>query len=146
MTNLANPTWTAPRDSADRSVIVTPCDPIEMRLLEVRIPWEPSSIVEDSDRKNVYFELKDTAIIEFLRHQENMLAEEGGLLNSCVAKHGLLMQNRRQAGVRLRQRQTHRRSAPQVRQLDVQRYREAHRQVANAGRQRVRTQPAGHRR
>ncbi len=90
MTNLANPTWTAPRDSADRSVIVTPCDPIEMRLLEVRIPWEPSSFVEDSDRKNVYFELKDTAIIEFLRHQENMLEEEGGLLNSCLAKHGLL--------------------------------------------------------
>jgi len=90
MTNLANPTWNAPRDSADRSVIVTPCDAIEMRLLGVRIPWEPSSFVEKSDRKNIYFELNDAAITEFLRHQENMLEEEGGLLNSCLAKHGLL--------------------------------------------------------
>ena len=90
MTNLANPTWTAPRDSADRSVIVTPSDPIEMRLLEVRIPWEPSSFVEDSDRKNVYFELKDSGVIAFLQHQEDMLTEEGGLLNSCLAKLGLL--------------------------------------------------------
>ena len=85
-----NPVWTAPRESADRSVNVTPCDPVEMRLLDVRIPWEPSSFVEDSDRKNVYFELKDSGVIAFLQHQEDMLAEEGGLLNSCLAKPGLL--------------------------------------------------------
>ena len=92
MTDLGsiNPVWTAPRESADRSVNVTPCDPIEMRLLDVRIPWEPSSFVEDSDRKNVYFELKDSGVIAFLQHQEDMLAEEGGLLNSCLAKPGLL--------------------------------------------------------
>ena len=89
MTSLEtrNVVWTAPRESADRSVNVTPCEPIEMRLLEVRIPWEPSSFVEDT---NVYFELKDATIIEFLQHQENVLAEEGGLLNSCLAKPGLL--------------------------------------------------------
>ncbi len=56
MTDLrsVNPVWNAPRESSDRSVNITPCDPIEMRLLDVRIPWEPSSFVEDSDRKNIY--------------------------------------------------------------------------------------------
>ena len=43
MTGLmaTNPVCNAQRDSSDKSVIVTPCDPIEMRLLDVRIPWEP---------------------------------------------------------------------------------------------------------
>ena len=90
MTTLANPTWNAPRESTDRSVVVTPCDPIEMRLMGVRIAWEPSSFVEESDRKNIYFQLNDATVREFLMHQENMLEEEGGLLNSCLAKHGLL--------------------------------------------------------
>ena len=80
MTDLrsVNPVWNAPRESSDRSVNVTPCDPVEMRLLDVRIPWEPSSFVEDSDRKNIYFELKDFGVLSFLQHQEDVLAEEGG--------------------------------------------------------------------
>ena len=90
MTNLANPTWNAPRDSADKSVVVTPCDPIEMRLMGVRIAWEPSSFVEESDRKNIYFQLNDATVREFLMHQENMLEEEGGLINSCLIKQGLI--------------------------------------------------------
>ncbi len=77
MTDLGsiNPVWNAPRESTERSANVTPCDPVEMRLLDVRIPWEPSSFVEDSDRKNVYFELKDSGVLAFLQHQEDMLAE-----------------------------------------------------------------------
>ena len=90
MTTLANPTWNAPRESTDRSVVVTPCDPIEMRLMGVRIAWEPSSFVEESDRKNIYFQLNDGNIREFLMHQENMVEEEGGLMNSCLAKNGLI--------------------------------------------------------
>ena len=92
MTGLmaTNPVWNAQRDSSDKSVIVTPCDPIEMRLLDVRIPWEPSSFVEDSDRKNIHFELKNFEVLSFLQHQEDLLAEEGGLVNSCLAKAGLL--------------------------------------------------------
>ena len=90
MTTFANPTWNAPRDSTDRSVVVTPCDPIEMRLMGVRIQWEPSSFVEESDRKNIYFQLNDGNIREFLMHQENMLEEEGGLINSCLIKQGLI--------------------------------------------------------
>ena len=90
MTNFANPTWNAPRDSTDRSVVVTPCDPIEMRLMGVRIAWEPSSFVEESDRKNIYFQLNDATVREFLMHQENMLEEEGGLINSCLIKQGLI--------------------------------------------------------
>ena len=90
MTTLANPTWNVPRDSTDRSVVVTPCDPIEMRLMGVRIPREPSSFVEESDRKNIYFQLNDGNIREFLMHQENMFEEEGGLINSCLIKQGLI--------------------------------------------------------
>ena len=43
------PFWKAQRVSSDQSVTITPCEPIELRLMEVRIPWEPSSFVEDSD-------------------------------------------------------------------------------------------------
>ena len=90
MTTLANPTWNAPRESTDRSVVVTPCDPIEMRLMGVRIAWEPSSFIEESDRKNIYFQLNDATVRAFLMHQENMLEEEGGLINSCLIKQGLI--------------------------------------------------------
>ena len=80
----------AARDSSDKSVKITPCDPVEMRLLDVRIPWEPSSFVEDSDRKNIFFELKDFNMLSFVQYQEDNLAEEGGMVNSCLAKEGLL--------------------------------------------------------
>ena len=48
------PTWKTQRESSDNAVVITPCEPIPMRLMEVRIPWEPSSFVEESERKNVF--------------------------------------------------------------------------------------------
>ena len=85
------PTWKAPRESSDNSVTITPCDPIEVRLMDVRIPWEPSSFVEDCDRKNVFFELRDPIARAFLQAQEEALDAEGwGAVNSCLAKEGLL--------------------------------------------------------
>ena len=39
------PTWKTQRESSDNAVTITPCEPIEMRLMDVRIPWEPSSFV-----------------------------------------------------------------------------------------------------
>ena len=66
------PVWKAQRVSSDQSVTITPCEPIELRLMEVRIPWEPSSFVEDSDRKNAYFELHDSTVRAYLQHQEDV--------------------------------------------------------------------------
>ena len=77
----------AQRVSSDQSVTITPCEPVEMRLMEVRIPREPSSFVEDSDRKNVYFELRDSTVRAYLQQQEDVLGAEGwGEVNSCLAK------------------------------------------------------------
>ena len=82
--------WKEQRLSSDSSVIVTPCKPIEFRLLEVQIPFEPSSYVEDSDRKNVFFEAKNAEVVAFLQHVEDTLAETGAMVNSCLAKEGML--------------------------------------------------------
>ena len=91
MASFGPPRWKAPRESLDNSVTITPCDPIEMRLMDVRIPWEPSSFVEDCDRKNVFFELRDPSVRAFLQAQEEALDAEGwGAVNSCLAKEGLL--------------------------------------------------------
>ena len=88
---FGEPAWKAQRVSSDQSVTITPCEPIEMRLMEVRIPWEPSSFVEDSDRKNIYFELRDPSVRAYLQHQEDALSAEGwGEVNSCLAKEGLV--------------------------------------------------------
>ena len=85
------PMWKTQRESSDNTVMITPCEPIEMRLMDVRIPWEPSSFVEDSDRKNLFFELRDPIVRAFLQAQEEALDAEGwGALNSCLAKEGLL--------------------------------------------------------
>ena len=70
--------WKEERASLDNSVLIMPCQPIELRLLEVRIPWEPSSFVEESDRKNIFFEAKNADVVAFLQHVEDTLAEEGG--------------------------------------------------------------------
>ena len=86
---FGDPAWKEERASSDNSVLITPCQPIELRLLEVRIPWEPSSFVEESDRKNI-FEAKNADVVAFLQHVEDTLAEEGGVVNSCLAKEGLL--------------------------------------------------------
>ena len=78
--------WPASLEGAAR-VRLTPCEPIEMRLLDVRIPWEPSSFVEDSDRKNIYFELRDPSVRAYLQHQEDALSAEGWEeVNSCLVK------------------------------------------------------------
>ena len=91
MASFGPPTWRAPRASPDNNVIVTPCDFIEMRLMDVRIPWEPSPWAEDSERKNVFFELRDPVVRAFLQAQEDALDAEGlGAVNSCLAKEGLL--------------------------------------------------------
>ena len=91
MASFGPPTWRAPRASPDNNVIVTPCDFIEMRLMDVRIPWEPSSFAEDCDRKNVFFELRDPIVRAFLQAQEEAMGAEGwGAVNSCLAKEGLL--------------------------------------------------------
>ena len=91
MASFGPPTWRAPRASAGNNVTVTPCDFIEMRLMDVRIPWEPSSFAEDCDRKNVFFELRDPIVRAFLQAQEEAMGAEGwGAVNSCLAKEGLL--------------------------------------------------------
>ena len=88
---FGTPVWKAQRASSDQSVIITPCEPIELRLMEVRIPWEPSSFVEDNDRKNIYFELGDSNTRAYLQFQEDALsAESWGEVNSCLAKEGLV--------------------------------------------------------
>ena len=59
--------------------------------MEVRIPWEPSSFLEDNDRKNLYVELRDPMIRAYLQRQEESLNAEGwGQVSSCLAKEGLV--------------------------------------------------------
>ena len=88
---FGTPVWKAQRASSDQSVVITPCEPIELRLMEVRIPWEPSSFVEDNERKNIYFELGDPNTRAYLQFQEDALSAEGwGEVNSCLAKEGLV--------------------------------------------------------
>ena len=85
------PTWKTQREPPDNAVVITPCEPIPMMLMEVRIPWEPSSFVEESERKNVFLELRDPTVRAFLQAQEDALDEEGWeAVNSCLAKEGLL--------------------------------------------------------
>ena len=85
------PAWKARRESSDNAVVITPCEPIPMRLMEAHIPWEPSSFVDESERKNVFLELRDPTVRAFLQAQEDALDEEGwGAVNSCLAKEGLL--------------------------------------------------------
>ena len=88
---FAEPVWKAQRSSVDQSVVITPCMPVDMRLMEVRIPWEPSSFVEDNDRKNLYVELRDPIIGAYLQRQEESLGTESwGQVSSCLAKEGLM--------------------------------------------------------
>ncbi len=72
------------------NLVLTPCEPIPMRLSNVRVQWEPSSYVEGSERKNIFFELNDDGVRAFLEAQEDKLKEEWGFVNSCLAKLGLL--------------------------------------------------------
>ena len=59
--------------------------------MEVRIVWEPSSFVEDNERKNIYFEQGDPYTRAYLQFQEMALSAEGwGKVNSCLAKEGLV--------------------------------------------------------
>ncbi len=91
MTTFAELVWKAERTSADQSVIITPCAPVDMRLMEVTIPWDPSSFVEDNDRKNLYVELRDPNIRAYLQRQEESLGTDSwGQVSSCLAKEGML--------------------------------------------------------
>ena len=65
------PKWKTQRESPDNNVVITPCEPIPMMLMEVRAPWEPSSFVEESERKNVFLELRDPTVRAFLQAQED---------------------------------------------------------------------------
>ena len=49
---VPEPIWKAPQETG--SITVTPCQPVELRLMAVRIVWEPSSFDEESTRKNIY--------------------------------------------------------------------------------------------
>ena len=46
--------------------------------------------MEESDRKNIFFEAKNADVVAFLQRVEDTLAEEGGVVNSCLAKEGML--------------------------------------------------------
>ena len=85
MASFNVPVWRAAR-AANNNVTVTPCDFGEMRLLDVRIPWDPSSWTEDAERKDIFFELNDPAVRAFLQTQEEAI----GASKSCMAKDGLL--------------------------------------------------------
>ncbi len=71
-------------------LVITPCEPILLRLSSVRVQWEPSSFAVGTERKNIFFELNDDSVRAFLEAQEDKLKEEWGLVNSCLAKQGLL--------------------------------------------------------
>jgi len=85
MASFNVPVWRAAR-AANNNVTVTPCDFVEMRLLDVRIPWDPSSWTEDAERKDIFFELNDPAVRAFLQTQEEAISAS----KSCMAKDGLL--------------------------------------------------------
>ena len=85
MASFNVPVWRAAR-AANNNVTVTPCDFVEMRLLDARIPWDPSSWTEDAERKDIFFELNDPAIRAFLQTQEEAISAS----KSCMAKDGLL--------------------------------------------------------
>ena len=72
------------------NLVLTPCAPIPLRLSNVRVQWEPSSYVEENERKNIFFELNDDAVRAFLEAQEDKLKQEWGFVNSCLAKPGLV--------------------------------------------------------
>ena len=84
---VPEPIWKAPQDLGSITIVV--CQPVELRLMAVRIVWEPSSFEEESTRKNIYFALQDGATRKFLETQEDKLAKEGPI-TSCLAKEGLL--------------------------------------------------------
>ena len=85
MASFNVPVWRAAR-AATNTVTVTPCDLVEMRLLDVRIPWDPSSWTEDAERKDIFFALNDPAVRAFQQTQEEAI----GASKSCMAKDGLL--------------------------------------------------------
>ena len=145
MASFGPPTWRAPRASAGNNVTVTPCDFIEMRLMDVRIPWEPSSFAEDCDRKNIFFELRDPRRARLLAGARRSAGRRGMGSSQFVLGEGrpAEVQDQRQAGVFVRQRQVHRGGAAQVRRMDVQRPDQTVREMADAGRRRVRPQFAG---
>ena len=86
---MPDPVWHASNREID-NLVITPCEPIPLRLSNVRVQWEPSSYVEENKRKNIFFEFNDDAVRAFLEAQEDKLKEEWGFANSCLAKSGLV--------------------------------------------------------
>ena len=82
------PVWRAARQVDN--LVITPCEPIPMRLSNVRVQWEPSSYTEENERKNIFFELNDESVYAILEAQEEKLKQEWGFVNSCPAKRGLI--------------------------------------------------------
>ena len=82
------PEWHAARQMDN--LVFTPCQPIPMRLSNVRVQWEPSSYTEENERKNIFFELNDESVYALLEAQEEKLKQEWGFVNSCLAKRGLI--------------------------------------------------------
>ena len=82
------PVWRAARQMDN--LVITPCEPLPMRLSNVRVQWEPSSYTEENERKNIFFELNDESVYAFLQAQEEKLKQEWGFVNSCLAKRGLI--------------------------------------------------------
>ena len=87
--SIPEPVWHATNREM-YNLVITPCEPIPLRLSKVRVQWEPSSFVVGSDRKNIFFELNDDDVHAFIEAQEDKLKEEWGLVNTCLAKQGLL--------------------------------------------------------
>ena len=52
------PVWHAAKRQMD-NLVITPCEPIPMRLSNVRVQWEPSSYTEENESKNVFYEIND---------------------------------------------------------------------------------------
>ncbi len=86
---LPDPVWHATKRLMD-NLVITPCEPIPMRLSNVRVQCEPSSYTEENARKNIFFELNDEGVRAFLEAQEEKLKEEWGFVNSSLAKPGML--------------------------------------------------------
>ena len=143
---FAEPVWKAQRSSADQSVVITPCMPVDMRLMEVRIPWEPSSFLEDNDRKNLYVELRDPMIRAYLQRQEESLSTESwGQVSSCLAKEGLVRCKISLKNVHVFDRQARNHHACPVCRACLQRLGQVDRQVADARRLCHGLKPAGDR-
>ena len=85
METAAEPVWKTPHEIGN--LVITRCDPIPLRLMDVRVMFEPSAW-EDSAKgaKNICFSLPDGVVRAYLETQEEKL----DFVKSCLAKPGLV--------------------------------------------------------